>query len=407
MKRKQFGAIDVGTTKVCSIIADSNGGELRILGVGTTPSLGLHKGLVVNINEARESIRRSVRLAEQTAGYRMESACVGVTGQHISSLNNRGVVAITRSDRVVRQEDLRRVLQVARAVKVPNDSQLLHVIPRNYAIDGQEGVKNPVGMHGFRLDVETHIISAAVTSIQNLTQCIRSLGIGIDDLILESLASGEATLTPEEKGNGVILADIGGGTTDVAVFKNNSVFHTSVVPIAGYQITHDISIGLKLPFDIAEEIKMKYGNVIPTADEGTTSKALTQSGHNVSHRDLCEIIRMRVEELLRLIMLELPGGEITKLVPVGMVLAGGSANLPGISELATQVTRLPVRIGTPRHLYSVSDSLCDPAYATSVGLVLWKSKNGGMTDLAEVVGFRGLVSRMSRIFQLSNALLTD
>ena len=407
MKRKQFGAIDVGTTKVCSIIADSNGGELRILGVGTTPSLGLHKGLVVNINEARESIRRSVRLAEQTAGYRMESACVGVTGQHISSLNNRGVVAITRSDRVVRQEDLRRVLQVARAIKVPNDSQLLHVIPRNYAIDGQEGVKNPVGMHGFRLDVETHIISAAVTSIQNLTQCIRSLGIGIDDLILESLASGEATLTPEEKGNGVILADIGGGTTDVAVFKNNSVFHTSVVPIAGYQITHDISIGLKLPFDIAEEIKMKYGNVIPTADEGTTSKALTQSGHNVSHRDLCEIIRMRVEELLRLIMLELPGGEITKLVPVGMVLAGGSANLPGISELATQVTRLPVRIGTPRHLYSVSDSLCDPAYATSVGLVLWKSKNGGMTDLAEVVGFRGLVSRMSRIFQLSNALLTD
>lgn len=399
MKRKQFGAIDVGTTKVCSIIADSNGGELRILGVGTTPSLGLHKGLVVNINEARESIRRSVRLAEQTAGYRMESACVGVTGQHISSLNNRGVVAITRSDQVVRQEDLRRVLQVARAIKVPNDSQLLHVIPRNYAIDGQEGVKNPVGMHGFRLDVETHIISAAITSIQNLTQCIRSLGIGIDDLILESLASGEATLTPEEKGNGVILADIGGGTTDVAVFKNNSVFHTSVVPIAGYQITHDISIGLKLPFDIAEEIKMKYGNVIPTADEGTTSKALTQSGHNVSHRDLCEIIRMRVEELLRLIMLELPGGEITKLVPVGMVLAGGSANLPGISELATQVTRLPVRIGTPRHLYSVSDSLCDPAYATSVGLVLWKSKNGGMTDLAEVMGFRGLVSRMSRIFQ--------
>jgi len=403
MKRKQFGAIDVGTTKVCSIIADSNGGELRILGVGTTPSLGLHKGMVVNIKDARESIRRSVRLAEQTAGYRMESACVGVTGQHISSLNNRGVIAITRSDQVVRQEDLRRVLQVARAIKVPNDSQLLHVIPRNYAIDGQEGVKNPVGMHGFRLDVETHIISAAVTSIQNLTQCIRSLGIEIDDLILEALASGEATLTPEEKGNGVILADIGGGTTDVAVFKNNSVFHTSVVPIAGYQITHDISIGLKLPFDIAEEIKIKYGNVIPTADEGTTSKALTQSGHNFSHRELCEIIRMRVEELLRLIMLELPGGEITKLVPVGMVLAGGSANLPGISELATQVTKLPVRIGTPRRLYSVSDSLCDPAYATSVGLVLWKLKNGGMTDLAEVVGFRGLVSRMSRIFQLSNA----
>lgn len=399
MKRRQFGAIDVGTTKVCSIIADSNGGEIRILGVGTTPSLGLHKGMVVNINEARESIRRSVRRAEQTAGYRMESACVGITGQHISSLNNQGVVAITRSDQVVRQEDLRRVLQVARTVKVPNDSKLLHVIPRNYTIDGQDGVKNPVGMHGFRLDVETHIITAAVASIQNLTQCIRSLGIEIDDLILESLASGEAALTPEERENGVILADIGGGTTDVAVFKDNSVFHTSVVPVAGYQITRDISIGLKLPFEIAEEIKIKYGNVIPVADEGTTSKALTQSGHNVSHRELCEIIRMRVEELLRLIMLELPGGERAKLVPAGMVLTGGSANLPGISELATQVTRLPVRVGTPHHLYSVSDSLCDPAYATSVGLLLWKLKNEDTTDLPEVLGFRSFVSHMSRVFR--------
>jgi cell division protein FtsA len=399
MKRRQFGAIDVGTTKVCSIIADSSGGELRILGVGTTPSLGLHKGMVVNINEARESIRRSVRRAEQTAGYRMESACVGITGQHISSLNNQGVVAITRSDQVVRQEDLRRVLQVARTVKVPNDSKLLHVIPRNYTIDGQDGVKNPVGMHGFRLDVETHIITAAVASIQNLTQCIRSLGIEIDDLILESLASGEAALTPEERENGVILADIGGGTTDVAVFKDNSVFHTSVVPVAGYQITRDISIGLKLPFEIAEEIKIKYGNVIPIADEGTTSKALTQSGHNISRRELCDIIRMRVEELLRLIMLELPSGEIAKLVPAGMVLTGGSANLPGISELATQVTKLPVRVGTPHHLYSVSDSLSDPAYATSVGLLLWRLKNEDTTDLPEVLGFRSFVSHMSRVFR--------
>jgi cell division protein FtsA len=254
-------------------------------------------------------------------------------------------------------------------------------------------------MHGFRLDVETHIITAAVASIQNLTQCIRSLGIEIDDLILESLASGEAALTPEERENGVILADIGGGTTDVAVFKDNSVFHTSVVPVAGYQITRDISIGLKLPFEIAEEIKIKYGNVIPVADEGTTSKALTQSGHNVSHRELCEIIRMRVEELLRLIMLGLSSAEGAKLVPAGMVLTGGSANLPGISELATQVTRLPVRVGTPHHLYSVSDSLCDPAYATSVGLLLWKLKNEDTTDLPEVLGFRSFVSHMSRVFR--------
>jgi cell division protein FtsA len=399
MKRKQFGAIDVGTTKVCSIIADSSGGELRILGVGTAPTAGLQKGLVVNINEARESIRRSVRKAEQTAGCRLESACVGVTGQHISSLNNRGVVAITRSDQVVRQEDLRRVLQVARTVKVPNDSKLLHVIPRSYAIDGQYGIKNPVGMHGFRLDVETHIITAAATSIQNLTQCIHSLGIEIDDLILEALASGEAVLVPEERECGVILADIGGGTTDVAVFKDNSVFYTAVVPVAGYQITRDISIGLKLPFEVAEEMKIKYGHVMPVADEITTSKALTQNGHTVSHRELCDIIRMRVEELLRLIMLELSSVEIAKFVPAGIVLTGGSANLPGISELATQVTKLPIRVGIPHHLYSISDDLGNPAYATSVGLLLWKLKNEDTTDLPEMVGFRNFVSHVSRIFR--------
>ncbi|MDD4985090.1 MAG: cell division protein FtsA [Dehalococcoidales bacterium] len=399
MKRRHFGAIDVGTTKVCSIIADSSDGELRILGVGIAPTMGLQKGLVVNINEARESIRRSVRKAEQTAGYRMESACIGVTGQHVSSLNNRGVVAITHNDQVVRQEDLQRVLQVARTVKVPNDSKLLHIIPRNYAIDDQDGIKNPVGMHGFRLDVETHIITAAATSIQNLTQCIHSLGIEIDDLILEALASGEAVLAPEERECGVILADIGGGTTDVAVFKDNSVFYTSVIPVAGYQITRDISIGLKLPFEVAEEMKIKYGNVMPIVDEANASKALTQNGQNVSHRELCDIIRLRVEELLRLIMLALSNAETAKLVSSGIVLTGGSANLPGISELATQVTKLPVRVGIPHNLYSISESLGNPAYATSVGLLLWKLRNEDTTNLPEMAGFRNFVSHVSRIFR--------
>jgi cell division protein FtsA len=399
MKRRYFGAIDVGTTKVCSIIADSSDGELRILGVGTAPTMGLQKGMVVNINETRESIRCSVRKAEQTAGYRMESACVGVTGQHISSLNNRGVVAITRSEQVIRQEDLRRVLQVARTVKVPNDSKLLHVIPRSYSIDGQDGIKNPGGMHGFRLDVETHIITAATTSIQNLTQCIHSLGIEIDDLILEALASGEAVLTPEERECGIILADIGGGTTDVAVFKDNSVLYTSVVPVAGYQITRDISIGLKLPFEVAEEMKIKYGNAISVVDEANSGKSLTRNGHDVSHRDLCDIIRMRVEELLRLIMMALSNAETVKLVPAGLVLTGGSANLPGISELATQVTKLPVRVGIPHHLYSITESLDNPAYATSIGLLLWKLKNEDTTDIPETAGFRNFVSHVSRIFR--------
>ncbi len=219
-KRTTISSIDVGTTKICTTIADINeGGSLRITGVGVAPSSGLHKGLVVSINDAKESIRESVRKAEQAAGFRIESAFIGVTGRHVTSLNNRGVVAITRNDRMVRPDDLKRVLQCARSIKVPSDRKLLHIIPRSYAVDGQTGVANPVGMHGFRLDVETHIITAAVTSVQNLAKCIRGVGIDIEDLILEPLASSEAVLTGDEKQVGTILADIGGGTTDIAIFR--------------------------------------------------------------------------------------------------------------------------------------------------------------------------------------------
>jgi len=258
MKMNKIGAIDVGTTKVCTIMAQTDGSSsIRVLGVGIVPSQGLHKGLVVNFNEARQSIRESIKKAEQVAGYRLESALVGVTGRHVSSVNNRGVITINRNDRMVRPGDLKRVLEVARSLKVPTERELLHVIPRTYAVDGQEGINNPVGMHGFRLDVETHIISAAVTSVKNLTKCIRGIGIDIDDLILEPLASAEAVLTEEEKQNGVMLADIGGGTTDIAVFQENSIYHTSVLPIAGYQLTRDISLGLNISFDLAESMKKK------------------------------------------------------------------------------------------------------------------------------------------------------
>jgi len=219
MKKRTITAIDVGTTKVCTTIAEVNDeGPIRVAGVGITPSKGLHKGLVVNITEAKESIRESVKKAEYASGYRVESAYVGVTGRHVTSLNNRGVVAITHNDRLVRPPDLRRVLTSAQSLKVANDRKLLHVIPRSYSVDGQPGVKNPVGMHGFRLDVETHVITAAVTSVQNLVKCIRGVGVEIDDLVLEPLASSEAVLTADEKNVGIVLADIGGGTTDIAVF---------------------------------------------------------------------------------------------------------------------------------------------------------------------------------------------
>jgi len=403
MKRTTLASIDVGTTKVCTTIADvTSDGGIRVVGVGVTPSRGLHKGLVVNINEAGESIRESVRKAQQASATRIESAYVGVTGRHVSSLNNRGVVAITRNDRLVRPDDLRRVLECARSVKVPNDRKLLHVIPRGYAVDGQVGVKNPVGMHGFRLDVETHIITAATPSVQNLVKCIRGIGIDIDDLILEPLASSEAVLTEDEKQVGVILADIGGGTTDIAVFKEGSIWHTSILPVAGYQLTRDVAIGLGLPFDVAEERKNRYGSVMPVYESKVeTNPAISQDGHGVSYQDLCDIIRARMEEIMRLILLEMPRADYETLVPAGLVLTGGSANLSGIEALGRDVLRLPVRVGVPTNMYGITDSLRDPAYATSVGLLLWGAKNEGAHTWRSV-GFatrlRRLLFRMRKLF---------
>ncbi len=401
MKRTKIGAIDVGTTKVCTIMGDvDDKGALRILGVGVAPSHGLQKALVVNVNEAKESIRESVRRAEKTAGYKLESAYVGVTGRHISSMNNHGVITVTRNDQLVRPEDMRRVLEVAKSVKIPSDHKLLHVIPQGYTLDGQEGVKNPVGMHGFRLDVEAHIVTAAIASIQNLTKCIRGVGIDIDDLVLEPLASAEAVLTEEEKQAGVMIADIGGGTTDIAVLKNDNIYHTSVLPIAGYQVTRDISVGLGLSFELAEEMKKKYGNVMLPEEKSEADRTLTEDGHSISYYDLSNIIRVRMDELLRLVILELPRTDYAKLIPAGVVLTGGTANLPGIVELAEKISRLPVRVGTPINLYGVADSLNDPAYATSVGLLLWKVKNQGTQSwLTKEGGLRGLISRIFRWFR--------
>ena len=376
MAKKQIVAsIDVGTTKVCSIVANiGETGRLQILGVGVSPSRGLHKGLVVNIPEAKQSIKGAVRKAEEASGLRIETSYVGVTGRHVASQNNRGVVAISRNDRLVRTDDLKRVLQTARTVAVPSDRRLLHVIPRGYALDGQVGVKNPVGMHGFRLDVETHVITAAVSSVQNLVKCIRGIGVDIEDLILEPLASSEAVLRPDEREAGVILADIGGGTTDVAIFKDGSIWHTSILPVAGYQITRDIAIGLGLPFEVAEEMKKRYGSVISDhngKDDEEATRLKAENGYSVSYRDLCAIVRARVEEIIKLIALEIPGSDYAKEIPCGLVFTGGSSNLPGIETLAQDTLGLPARVGVPVGIYGIADILHDPAYATSVGLLLW------------------------------------
>ncbi|MDD5338135.1 MAG: cell division protein FtsA [Dehalococcoidales bacterium] len=379
MKKTKVNAIDIGTTKICSIMAEDYGDEgLRIIGVGVTPSRGLHKGLVLSLNEAKESIRQSVRMAEQMAGRKMDSANIGVTGRHITSINKSGTVSITRNNQIVYPEDMKRVLNVARTVKVPSEQRVLHVIPRDYQVDGQMGVKNPAGMHGSRLDVETHIITAAATSVRNLVKCVRSVGVEIDDLVMECLASSEAVLEPEERQDGVLLADIGGGTTDIAIFKDDNIYHTSVLPVAGYQVTRDISIGLGVTYELAEEMKKRYGDVTPrekSKNKMDKSVSITGDGHSVSYDDLSDIIRLRVEEILRLVILELPQNDLHKLIPAGIVITGGGANLPGIAELGQRVTRMPVRLGVPMRMAGVGDVLDNPAHATGVGLLLWQSQN--------------------------------
>ncbi len=377
--RKVLTAIDVGTTKICTIVGTiDSGGGIQVLGVGMIPSKGLHKGMVVNVEEAKVSIAESIRRAEQASGIRVETAYVGVTGRHIHSTNSHGVVAIPRNDRLVRSDDLKRVLDSAQGINIPDDRKILHAIPRHYNLDNQERVKNPVGMHGFRLDVETHIVTAAIASVQNLVKCIRSVGVEIADLILEPLASGEAVLTTEEKELGVILADIGGGTTDIAVFKDGSIYHTSVIPVAGYQFTSDLSIGLGLPFDIAEAMKQKYGNVAPELITKNDDSTLNiENGHSVSYKDLCGILKDRMEELLRLTLLEMPDANYNSLAPAGLVITGGGAKMAGLQALSKQVIRIPTRIGQPMGVYGITDILHDPRNATGVGLLLWGQRNQG------------------------------
>jgi cell division protein FtsA len=402
-KKGTITAIDVGTTKVCTIVANLEGtGNIRVVGVGITPSTGMHKGLVVNLKDATQSIRNSVRKAELMSGAKIETAYIGVTGRHVTSVNNKGAVSINNGDRLVRSDDLRRVLKSAQNIKVPEERKLLHIIPRGFAVDGQTGLKNPVGMHGQRLDVETHIITAAVSSIQNIVKCVRTLGIEVEDLIMEPLASSEAVLTEEEKQNGVILADIGGGTTDVAIFRDGSIWHTAVLPVAGYQLTRDVAMGLGLPFEVAEDMKKRYATVLPVYEgKSQAPQEMLQDGHGVSYQDLCDIVRARIEEMVRLIMLELPQTEYEQLVPAGIVFTGGSSNLSGLDILSRDLTHLPVRVGAPLNLPGIPQSLRNPAYATAVGLILWAAK-GEIQPVwkKRTVGFLKIFSIASRLRKL-------
>jgi len=368
--------IDVGTTKVCTLVGEvDEEGALRIVGVGVVPSKGLRKGMVVNVSETTEAIAASVEKAERVSGYEIGRAHVGVAGAHISSFNSRGVVAVSRGHSIT-QDDVDRVLDAALAIAIPHNREVIHVIPRGYTVDGQDGVRDPLGMHGFRLEVEAHIITGAATSIYNLVKCINQVGIEIDELVLAPLASGEAVLTDNEREMGVVLTDIGGGTTDMAIFIEGSIWHTVVLPIGGNHLTNDVAVGLRAPFATAEEIKEKYGYARSegvAADE-TIDVAVFgwDSWQAISRRFLSEIIEARATEIFSIMLQEVKRSGYDGLLPAGVVLCGGTAQLAGIRELSREILQLPARIGAPRDLQGLVDVLSSPAYATSVGLLLWR-----------------------------------
>ena len=346
-----FASIDIGTTKICTVVGEvAHGEDMRILGVGIAPSAGLSRGMVENIRDATDSIKASVEKAERSSGTRILSAHVGVAGTHIACLNNRGIVAIPDRTRPIMPDDVTRVLDGARVVSIPTNREIIHVIPRYYVVDGQDNVSDPVGMFGSRLDVETHIVTGIDSAIQNLTKCVENVGVQVDGLILEPLASAEAVLDEEEKEQGVVLADIGGGTTDIALFIESSVYHTAVLPVGGNHVTRDIVVGLRAPYQAAEDAKRKWGHAIPSmvdAREEITLDAFGSEGSKTElRRRLCEIIQARVEEILEMVSAEVKRAVHDDVISAGIVLTGGGSKLAGIDLLAEQVTGLA---GTRRH----------------------------------------------------------
>ena len=376
MQERVIVGIDVGTTKICVLVGElDRDGKLNIVGVGTCPSQGLRRGVVVNIEETVTSIAAALDRAERLSGKKITTAYVGIAGSHIASENSKGFVAISPSDRDIVQNDISRAIEVARAIAIPANREVIHVIPRGYVVDGQEGIKNPIGMSGFRLEVETHIITGAVSSIHNLIKCVHKARVEIEDLVLEPLASSEAVLADGETDLGVALVDVGGGTTDIAVFSDGAIWQTVVLPIGGNLVTSDIAIGLRLPFGVAEELKVTYGHCDPSAIAEDDMIDLAQFMPNcddlVPRKLLAEIIQARMEELFEMVHEEIRKSGYDGLLPAGLVITGGTAEMPGIQSLAGQILDLPTRIGTPLGLHGLADSISRPAYATAVGLLQW------------------------------------
>ena len=375
MERTIVG-IDVGSSKICTLVSEVNDeGDVRVIGVGLVPSRGIRKGVVVNVADATAAIAASVERAERTSGYEIERAYVGLSGTHVSSLNSRGVVGISRREHGITVEDVDRVLDAARAIAVPHNQEVVHVIPRGYVVDGQSGVRDPVGMHGFRLEVEAHIVTGSSTAIQNLVKCVEGADVEMDELVLASIAAGDAVLTDTEREMGVVLADIGAGTIDIAIFIDGTVWHTVTLGMAGEYITGDISIGLRLPPATAERVKVQHGHArasqVPPEERFTVSPFGGEASQVVFRWKLAEIIEARTEEILSTVQQEIKRSGYDGLLPAGVVLCGGTARLSGIQELGRDILGLPVRVEAPRELHGFVDTVSNPAHAVGAGLMGW------------------------------------
>lgn len=383
MERTIVG-IDVGTTKICTLVGQvDNQGVLRVIGVGVVPSRGVRKGGIVDLDAATRAIGQSVQKAEQVSGQTVAEAYVGVGGSHISSQNSRGVVAIGRGDRPIDRDDVDRAMENAQAIALPHNRRVIHAIPRGFVLDGQDGIRNPIGLMGYRLEVDVHIVTGAMNSIQNLVHCVEENHIDILDLVVQPLASSEAVLTEEERTVGVGMADLGGGTIDMAIHVDQSLWETLVRRVGGNHITNDIAMGLRTPAATAEDIKIRYAHAIPSMVSESEVIEITGFGdkslHTISRRELCDIVSVRVEEMIDIIAQEVRRSGFDGLLPAGMVLTGGTASLRGLRELAEQRLQMPVRIGMPRKLYGLVEAINSPVYATAVGLLLWgmQQETGG------------------------------
>ncbi len=368
--------IDIGSHRVLAIVGDvDEQGRVQILGVGEAPARGIKKAVVINVAQATASIAQAVEQAEQSSGFQIERCYVGVSGAHISSRNSTGVVGVSRRDRGIVSDDVDRVLEAAGAIVLPENQELIHILPRTYTVDGQDGVRNPLGMHGFRLEVEAHVVMGSSTALENLRKCVSEAGLQATDLVLTSLAAGDAVLTESEKEMGVVLVDIGEGTTDIAIFIDGTVWHTKSLPMGGEYVTNDVAIGLRLPSQVAERIKLSHGHALSNqvAEDERFTVAPYGEGNPIPipRWKLAEIIQARCEEILENVQQEIKRSGYDGLLPAGVVLCGGTARLPGLRDLARSIFDLPVQIGIPREITGLTDKVSGPDGAVAVGLVRW------------------------------------